>query len=261
MLEKPPAIESRPELVAAAARVDGVITQLDDLIADTVRRGSRIGFFAAIYRGVTVAVRDAILADEFDDGPRMALLDETFARRFLEAHDRWRSGRVASRCWVTAFDASTLGDLTAIQHLLLGVNAHIGLDLGAAAATVAPGDALSALQADFDRINNVLDGLVPTDRLEFDRLSPGIAELDRSGAIDGLLARLGLHITRAEAWHVAEHLAVASDVDATLDVVDQSTTARARHITHPDVAVRELLERLVLPKERTDIGSAITSLL
>jgi hypothetical protein len=38
-----------------------------------------------------------------------------------------------------------------VQHVLLGMNAHINLDLGVAAAEVAPGPAIAGLRGDFDR--------------------------------------------------------------------------------------------------------------
>src|SRR5690606_41399624 len=43
-----------------------------------------------------------------------------------------------------------------LQHLLLGMNAHINLDLGIAAAETAPGTALPALKRDFDEITTLL---------------------------------------------------------------------------------------------------------
>lgn len=43
-----------------------------------------------------------------------------------------------------------------LQHLLLGINAHINLDLGIAAAQTSPGDDLPDLRNDFVEINRVL---------------------------------------------------------------------------------------------------------
>jgi hypothetical protein len=249
------------DLVAAARRVDHVVARLDEVIAESIRLGSRLGFFAAIYRGVTTAVRDAILAGTFEDGPRMAALDEIFASRYLDALERWRAGHPTSACWTVAFEASNDPTLAAIQHLVLGVNAHIGLDLGVAAATVAPGASLGLLRHDFDLINNVLDGLVNTDRLAFDSVSPGLAKFDRSRVVDELMARLALHVTRAEAWRVAERLADDNNISNAIAALDTAVADRARHIVRPDFAVRELLTRLVVPKERTDVGSAIGVLL
>ncbi len=47
-----------------------------------------------------------------------------------------------------------------IDHLVAGMNAHIGLDLGIAAATVSPGDKIYDVHTDFKKINTVLNGLV-----------------------------------------------------------------------------------------------------
>ena len=43
-----------------------------------------------------------------------------------------------------------------LQHLLLGINAHINLDLGIAAVETSPGNQLAPLKNDFDMINKLL---------------------------------------------------------------------------------------------------------
>ena len=61
---------------------------LDDVIEETRVDASRAGYFAAMYRKVTVAVRDAVVAGRFADGDRMARLDRVFAERYLDAYDQ-----------------------------------------------------------------------------------------------------------------------------------------------------------------------------
>ena len=62
--------------------------------------------------------------------------------------------------WKCAFDGCGNKSLTVIQHLLLGINTHINLDLAIAAATVAPGNNIQALAGDFNQINNEIASLV-----------------------------------------------------------------------------------------------------
>ena len=68
-----------------------------------------------------------------------------------------------------AFEAATRWRPIILQHLLLGMNAHINLDLGIAAATVAPREALPSFQHDFDEINVILTGLIGAVEAEMQR--------------------------------------------------------------------------------------------
>ncbi len=48
--------------------IDEVVARIDDIIDQSRADNSRIGYFAALYRKVTVGVRDGIAAGEFEDG-------------------------------------------------------------------------------------------------------------------------------------------------------------------------------------------------
>ena len=70
-----------------------------------------------------------------------------------------------------------------LQHLLLGMNAHINLDLGIAAAETAAGHGLAATRRDFVAINGILAELTGDVMSSLRRVSP-------------LLSLMGLHATR-----------------------------------------------------------------
>ncbi len=72
--------------------IQEVLIRLDQIIAECQSEQSRIGYFAILYRQVTRRVRDGILADEFEDNPRMEILDVLFAKRFVDAYELWKSG-------------------------------------------------------------------------------------------------------------------------------------------------------------------------
>lgn len=98
---------SAPAPIPGLARtIDEVISQLDDIIARSIRDGSRLGYFAALYRKVTLKVKEGIAQGRFDDGPRMERLDVTFANRYLEAMDQFRRGQQTTRCWLVSFKAA-----------------------------------------------------------------------------------------------------------------------------------------------------------
>src|SRR5215217_2934261 len=116
-----------PETVSAARSIQEVLDRLDAEIEIAVRNGSRTAYFACLYRGVTQRVLDGIRAGRFQDGPRMERLDVAFANRYLAAIGAYRRNEHASRSWQLAFEAARLRRLVILQHLLLGMNAHINL--------------------------------------------------------------------------------------------------------------------------------------
>ncbi len=191
-----------------AADIEEVIARLDVLIEGFQSGGSRLGYFPALYRKVTLAVRDGIAADRFQDGPRMARLDTVFANRYLAAIAAWQAGEPCSACWREAFEATSRWRLTILHHLLAGMAAHIQFDLGIAAATVASGADLQALKVDFMAINGVLTELTEGVQGALDRLSPWMGVLDFAGGrLDEALARFSMGATRDGAWAFAERLA------------------------------------------------------
>ena len=61
--------------------IEEVLEALDTIIAQTLEEGSRVGYFAAVYRVVTAKIAEGIATGFFDDGERMQRLDVTFADR------------------------------------------------------------------------------------------------------------------------------------------------------------------------------------
>ena len=194
-----------------ADTIDDVLTLLDRIIDDARATGSRLGYFAALYRNVTIRVKDGIAQGRFADGPRMERLDVRFANRYLAAYHRHREGDVPTQCWQVAFEASTRWRPLIVQHLLLGMNAHINLDLGIAAARVSPGAALADLERDFRAINDVLIEMLNDVQRRLNTVSPWLGVLDVvGGGVDELVASVGLKGARHQAWRLAQQLAPLS---------------------------------------------------
>src|ERR1700712_5050404 len=118
--------------------IDDVIAQLDIIIDTARRRGSADGYFAALYRRVTETVKIRIAQGAFADGPRMARFDIAFASRYVGAWRQHERGEKPTSAWSAALSCGTSFWPVVIQHLLLGMNAHINLDLGIVAAEIAP---------------------------------------------------------------------------------------------------------------------------
>lgn len=65
--------------------IDEVLTEPDQIIHRARNEPDRLGFFATLYRNVTIKVKEGIAAGLFEDGPRMEKLNVTFANRYLAA--------------------------------------------------------------------------------------------------------------------------------------------------------------------------------
>jgi len=77
-----------------AQTIDEVISQLDGVIARAKREGSRLGYFPAMYRKVTIRVKEGIQQGIFEDNPRMGKLEVLFANRYIEAVNAyWNGGK------------------------------------------------------------------------------------------------------------------------------------------------------------------------
>ena len=203
-----------------ATTLDDVVALLDGIITASVAANDRRGYFAALYNRVTQRVRAGVQAGEFEDNPRMAKFDVAFANRYFEAYDAYAAGAQPTRPWKRTFDAARRDDLLVLQHLLLGMTTHITLDLGIAAAAIAPGAALPSLRRDFLHINQLLSeetALVESELVEIvgDARPPlgRLLELfeDAAHGFERTAAGILVDAARSRAWDLAVKLADAPD--------------------------------------------------
>lgn len=202
MVRRPPVPDPLP------TSIQEVLDALAEIITWATEEQSRLGYFAVLYRQVTERVQTGIRDGFFDDGPRMERLDVVFANRYLAALGQYSRGESPSEVWRVAFEAADLWRPLILQQLLVGINAHINLDLGIAAAEIAPGDQLEELRHDFDRINEILFSLVGQVEHAIGEVSPWIAWLERLGGKAGdAIIRFSLSVARQGAWRLATRLA------------------------------------------------------
>ena len=184
-----------------AETIDEVIHSLTRIIEWAKQNKSRSGYFAALYRKVTIRVKEGIAGGEFEDGERMKRLDVIFANRYLEAFEQYHSRKETTVSWKLAFDTCKRWRPIVLQHLLVGMNAHIDLDLGIAAAETVHPDKLIELKNDFHKINEILASLVNGMQDELAQVWPLLKLLDRlAGKLDESLANFGMNISRGHAW-------------------------------------------------------------
>jgi hypothetical protein len=248
--------------IMRAKDIDEVVDRLGSVIDESIATSDRVGLFAALYRQVTMAVRDGIESGDFDDGDRMNRFDTLFANRYFEALELRRAGEQPTKSWAVAFDACAEDRLIILQHVLLGVNAHINLDLGAAAAAVGSASDLPSLKPDFDRINDILSSVLLSIQDSIDRSSPLMGILDEvGGRTDEQLITYNVREARAEAWN---HAVVLSGQDQalderTMDVLDRKVAFIAKVIRDPGPLLRAALE-VVRFTETRDVADVIEDL-
>lgn len=249
--------------MAEAKTIQDVIDGLTEIIARARAERSRIGYFPALYRRVTVAVKDGISMGRFTDPARMEKLDVVFANRYLRAHEGWRAGETISLCWALAFRAAAATDRIITQHLLLGMNAHINLDLAVAAATVAPGDAIHSLHGDFMEINQILSEQVDGVQSAIASVSPLMWMLDTvGGRADEKLVEFSMDKARSAAWTQALVMAAleGAEREVAIAAVDAAATAIGGGVYHPPGFVVRSTLRAIVRSEAQDVVRIIDAL-
>ena len=83
-----------------------------------------------------------------------------FASQYIDAYYQNQNSQELTLSWVKAFDLSTKYWPIVLQHLLIGMNAHINLDLGISAAKTMEGKDIELIKGDFNKINELLASLV-----------------------------------------------------------------------------------------------------
>lgn len=193
---------------AAIQTIDNILLRLDDVILECAHKEDPLGYFAVLYRRVTQKIKEGIQQQQFDDNPRMERLDIVFANRYLDAYRAYRAQEPHTESWAKAFGMSKKFWPIVLQHLLIGINAHINLDLGIAAAEVSKGRDVQDLYSDFCKVNAVLSALVNETQNNLSAIWPFLKWiLGKSGDLDNYLVDFSMQVAREGAWQFAQSLA------------------------------------------------------
>lgn len=245
-----------------AANIDEVLAQLAQVVATWKAQNNRLGYFAALYRQVTLEVKRGIVLGTFDDGPRMDRFDTAFGNRFFAALDAWQSGAQPPSCWRVAFELTTNRDTIILQHLLLGVNAHINLDLAVAAAAASAASPIEELSRDYDRINDIIVSVLGKVQAALDDVSPYLWLLDElGGRSDEAVLDFSIRTARAQAWNNALLLSrfdPAQD-ELLIGTMDRAATVLARLIARPAGILRPALE-VIRHAENSNVAAVVERL-
>jgi hypothetical protein len=243
-----------------ATDIDDVLVQLSRVIDR--RRGSPLVFFPAVYRATTARVKAGIENGIFVDGARMERFVTAFANRYLAAFDAV-GGSGPARSWQVAFDAGARPHTMILQHVLVGMNAHINYDLPLVVIAAANGDKIASIEQDFNAINDILMALLDPVQEVIDTFSPLLHILDEvGGRSDEELVTFSIRTARAEAWHEATRLADESPEQRERSrlSLDRRVALLASRIIVPDGALG-LASSLIARTESTDIAAVTAAML
>lgn len=247
----------------AVNSIDQAIEALTGIIDYAKAGQSRVGYFPALYRRVTREVKSGIATGRFDDGPRMEQMVATFVNRYLAAYEGWRAGQYVSKCWMLAFGAAERTDRAIVQHLVLGMNAHINLDLAVVSAVAAPGDAIHSLQRDFWQINKVLAEQVNGVQDAIASVAPLMWLLNIVGGQDEeRLVEFSLTKARDAAWMQARMMAELEDADKehAIRLLDIGVNIIGAGVLDPPGIVVRTALRLIVSWEEKDVARIIDAL-
>jgi Family of unknown function (DUF5995) len=208
------AVSSHPPLpldrLEEPGTIDDVLRNIDQILDWSINAQSNVGYFATLYKRVTVAIRDAINEGVFDDGRRMEQLDVAFARRYFNAlnayfyPDEYQGPTLP---WEVAFVGDRNDQAIILQHMMTGLNAHITFDLGLAVLAVAA-NSLDKLENDFNRVNALLCSQIPGILDVVEQLSPEIRVIRRvlPSAVEVALLKRMITKLRRSAWYFAIYM-------------------------------------------------------
>jgi hypothetical protein len=245
-----------------AITIDEVLQHLDVIIATSSADNDPLGYFAYIYRRTTAEIKKAIIENKFDDGPRMEKFDVHFANKYLDAFREYHSGQPICSPWAKAFDIKN-EKLTILQHIILGMNAHINYDLGMAAAEFMAGKQIEDMKNDFMLVNDVLASLVDELQDKVGRVSRLMFLLDWIGKrSDEAVMNFSMEKARGQAWNLAVSLS-ASDGKLKKDKIDETDLIigkLAEVVKHPPGKLLAYTIKFISRFEDKDVKRVIAKL-
>lgn len=227
--------------------IEEVLKKLDDIIIWCKENKSPAGYFACTYRIMTAQVLKGIQQKKFEDNARMTKLDIAFASRYLDAWENYSKGKKCTNSWYMAFEATKNKDLLILQHIFLGMNAHINLDLGISAASIMPNRKINPLKTDFERINSVIASINQNVQDSLNKICYPVELIDKlSNGKDNAVLDFAISKARDTSWATA---VISSNTpnflkESVVGIVDYAAAKVASQILHPKLLTSTLAKEL-----------------
>ena len=251
VLERDKVTKSKP-IVQPYPTIYDIIKKLKWIVEDTRVNNPNLAYFAVLYLYVTIKVAKKIAhKGVFKDDDRMEKLDVIFAMRYIDAYKNWKEGKVITKSWETAFEFGKEENSMIMQHLLLGMNAHINLDLGIATVEATSSSVLENNDCldhaafidiidDFTTINKELKELTNTVEECLAKNSYFFGLIKKYGKNkEELLANFSVEYARTGAWYFASYYRKYKDVK-TIKERDQDINKLAVQIKEPESKLIQL---------------------
>jgi hypothetical protein len=195
--------------------VDEVVRAMEGLEHHFHQRRDLRGVFATGYLEITRAIHRNLAGNLFLDAAWSTRYLVAFANLYRLALLDYEEGRTdrVPKSWRISFDAARAGTGLVIQHLVLGINAHINHDLAIALVQVGIDPDRPRRYADHLRINQILEGATARMKQRVASMyAPVLHRLDRlAGRLDDDLTNFSIPKAREHAWTFAVALAAARD--------------------------------------------------
>lgn len=227
--------------------IEEVLNKLDEIIIWSKENKSPMGYFACTYRVTTAQVLRNVQLKKFEDNQRMVRMDVDFALRYIEAWELYQRGKKCTNSWYLAFEASKNDRLLILQHIFLGMNAHINLDLGISAASVMPYRKMNPLRNDFNKINSVIASINQNVQLKLSEVFYPVGLLDQvSNGKDNAVLDFAISRAREASWTTA---VITSNTpkflrESVISIVDYATSRVATQILNPKLASSKIMKEL-----------------
>lgn len=173
--------------------------------------------FAHTYYLMTTNMLAALQGGEFHDMDWVTRLLDRFASYYFDALDKFdQAPFLPATVWRVAFQVSKKANAFAVQHLLLGVNAHINYDLAVTLVDLLQDEwpSMDASQKqlryeDHNKVNRIIEQTFDeAQQLVIARYSPTLDRLQKlSGEFDDIMISGLIRSWREQAWqHAVEYL-------------------------------------------------------
>lgn len=239
--------------------INEVLHEINIIVEQSIEQNNRAGLFAYVYYRTTLQIKTAIEAGDFEDAQRMEEFDVVFANLYLKAYYDYKSNKPVSQAWQMAFDAD-LKNLSVLQHVLLGMNAHINLDLGISASHVMQGKNILDLETDFEKVNDILASIVQELQTRLARVSPLLFLLDWVGGNkDEKIINFSMAKARQYAWDLARDLwRLSGDAqESKIRTADGFVSKLAQNIIKPPGVLIPVMLQLIKWFESQNVSKTI----
>ncbi len=185
--------------IESATTLDDVQEMLEHCISTARAENSAEGYFPLIYAWETRDI--AAAAGGFDAPVELRRMIVVFANRYFAARQQFRAGAPTPKAWGLAFRAARASSALVVQHLLLAMNAHINVDLAAAAAET------GLSWPDYSRVDAILGAGIAKVQSRLNRTTLVLRAVDWfAGDFDEMLTVFSLKAARRHAFDLARRL-------------------------------------------------------